>query len=48
MTRGDGDRWQLSPTARALRTMTEGELDALGSALGALQSLNRNLHRPAH
>ncbi|MEV6250395.1 MarR family winged helix-turn-helix transcriptional regulator [Streptomyces sp. NPDC051742] len=34
--------------ARALRTMTEGELDALGSALGALQSLNRNLHRPAH
>ncbi|WP_435972374.1 MarR family winged helix-turn-helix transcriptional regulator [Streptomyces sp. Qhu_M48] len=34
--------------ARALRTMTEGELDALGSALGALVSLNRSLHHPAH
>lgn len=34
--------------ARALHTLTEGELDALGSALGALQSLNRNLHHPAH
>ncbi|MEU3608033.1 MarR family transcriptional regulator [Streptomyces sp. NPDC035033] len=29
---------------RALRTMTDGELDALGSALGALQSLDRHLH----
>ncbi|MFE6225418.1 MULTISPECIES: MarR family transcriptional regulator [unclassified Streptomyces] len=33
--------------ARALRTLTEGELDALGSALGALVSLNESLHRPA-
>ncbi|MET9675505.1 hypothetical protein ABZY68_20760 [Streptomyces sp. NPDC006482] len=33
--------------ARALHTLTEGELDALGSALGALESLNGNLHRPA-
>jgi DNA-directed RNA polymerase specialized sigma24 family protein len=33
--------------ARALRTLTEGELDALGAALGALASLDRHLHSPA-
>ncbi|WP_327113213.1 MarR family transcriptional regulator [Streptomyces sp. NBC_01341] len=33
--------------SRALHTLTEGELDALGAALGALASLNRNLHSPA-
>ncbi|WP_405666102.1 MarR family winged helix-turn-helix transcriptional regulator [Streptomyces sp. NBC_01166] len=32
--------------AGALRTLTEGELDALGAALGALTSLNRGLHSP--
>ncbi|MFC8594313.1 MarR family winged helix-turn-helix transcriptional regulator [Streptomyces atroolivaceus] len=32
--------------ARALRTLTEGELDALGAALGALTSLNGHLHSP--
>ncbi|MFI2779444.1 MarR family winged helix-turn-helix transcriptional regulator [Streptomyces sp. ALB3] len=31
----------------ALHTLTEGELDALGAALGALRSLNRRLHSPA-
>ncbi|MFI7560738.1 MarR family winged helix-turn-helix transcriptional regulator [[Kitasatospora] papulosa] len=30
--------------ARELRTMTEGELDSLGSALGALNALNARLH----
>ncbi|WEV24221.1 MarR family transcriptional regulator [Streptomyces sp. 71268] len=30
--------------AQALRTMTDGELDALGSALGSLQSLSEHLH----
>ncbi|MFD3533755.1 MarR family winged helix-turn-helix transcriptional regulator [Streptomyces sp. NPDC058664] len=34
--------------ARALRALSDGELDALGSALGALSSLNLRLHRPAH
>ncbi|MFD6276289.1 MarR family winged helix-turn-helix transcriptional regulator [Streptomyces sp. NPDC060209] len=33
--------------ARALHTLTEGQLDALGAALGALASLNRHLHSPA-
>jgi DNA-binding MarR family transcriptional regulator len=33
--------------SRALRAMTDGELDALGSALGALESLTRHL-RPGH
>ncbi|MFJ8539726.1 MarR family winged helix-turn-helix transcriptional regulator [Streptomyces sp. NPDC093591] len=33
--------------AQALRALTEGELDALGSALGALGSLTEQLHRPA-
>ncbi|MFC8228669.1 MarR family winged helix-turn-helix transcriptional regulator [Streptomyces sp. NPDC057287] len=33
--------------ARALHSLTEGELDALGAALGALSSLNRHLHTPA-
>lgn len=32
--------------ARALHTLTEGELDALGAALGALVSLNGRLHSP--
>ncbi|OQR59149.1 MarR family transcriptional regulator [Streptomyces maremycinicus] len=31
-------------TAQMLRQMTDGELDALGSALGSLQSLNEHLH----
>lgn len=30
--------------AQILRTMTDGELDALGSALGSLQSLSEHLH----
>ncbi|MGW7054766.1 MarR family winged helix-turn-helix transcriptional regulator [Streptomyces sp. NPDC054887] len=30
--------------ARALRCLTDGEMDALGSALGALTSLTRHLH----
>ncbi|MEU3851102.1 MarR family winged helix-turn-helix transcriptional regulator [Streptomyces sp. NPDC029554] len=30
--------------ASALRTLTDGDLDALGSALGALGSLTRTLH----
>ncbi|MFB7578885.1 MarR family winged helix-turn-helix transcriptional regulator [Streptomyces hydrogenans] len=34
-----GDR-----AAQILRTMTDGELDALGSALGSLQSLTERLH----
>ncbi|MFC8589385.1 MarR family winged helix-turn-helix transcriptional regulator [Streptomyces sp. NPDC057217] len=34
-----GDR-----AAQVLRTMTDGELDALGSALGSLQSLSEHLH----
>ncbi|GHJ96353.1 MULTISPECIES: MarR family winged helix-turn-helix transcriptional regulator [Streptomyces] len=34
-----GDR-----AAQVLRTMTDGELDALGSALGSLQSLTERLH----
>ncbi|GGX83891.1 MarR family winged helix-turn-helix transcriptional regulator [Streptomyces minutiscleroticus] len=32
---------------RALRALTDGELDALGSALGALAALNEHLH-PRH
>ncbi|KPC82987.1 MULTISPECIES: MarR family winged helix-turn-helix transcriptional regulator [Streptomyces] len=32
--------------ARALHTLTEGELDALGAALGALASLSGHLHSP--
>lgn len=36
-----------SHLARVLHTLTEGELDALGAALGALTSLNRHLHSPA-
>ncbi|WP_285574683.1 MULTISPECIES: MarR family winged helix-turn-helix transcriptional regulator [unclassified Streptomyces] len=34
--------------AEALQTMTEGELDALGSALGALHALNDRLHPLSH
>ncbi|MEU5716812.1 MarR family transcriptional regulator [Streptomyces sp. NPDC020403] len=39
---------QLKEThmARALQTLTDGELDALGAALGALTSLSRGLHSP--
>ncbi|MET9806070.1 MarR family winged helix-turn-helix transcriptional regulator [Streptomyces halstedii] len=33
--------------ARALRTLTDGDLDALGAALGALVSLPPRLHSPA-
>lgn len=32
----------------ALRALTEGELDALGSALGALESLTHGLRAAAH
>ncbi|MHC3462830.1 MarR family winged helix-turn-helix transcriptional regulator [Streptomyces flavovirens] len=32
---------------RALRTLTDGDLDALGAALGALTALPRPLHSPA-
>jgi DNA-binding MarR family transcriptional regulator len=32
----------------ALGALTDGELDALGSAVGALEALNRHLHTPAH
>ncbi|GHG27979.1 MarR family winged helix-turn-helix transcriptional regulator [Streptomyces filamentosus] len=39
VTRLMGDR-----AAQALRTMTDGELDALGSALGSLQALGERLH----
>ncbi|MBC9714735.1 MarR family transcriptional regulator [Streptomyces sp. TRM66268-LWL] len=34
--------------ARALRSLTEGELDAIGSALGALNALGEQLRRAAH
>ncbi|MFI0230861.1 MarR family winged helix-turn-helix transcriptional regulator [Streptomyces sp. NPDC017086] len=37
---------QVSHLTEALLSLTEGELDALGSALGALESLTRGL-RPA-
>ncbi|HBF79752.1 MAG TPA: MarR family transcriptional regulator, partial [Streptomyces sp.] len=30
-----------------LRTLTDGDLDALGAALGALTALPRPLHSPA-
>jgi DNA-binding MarR family transcriptional regulator len=33
--------------AHALRALTDGELDALGSALGALEALNQHLHTGA-
>lgn len=33
--------------ARALNTLTDGDLDALGAALGALTALARRLHSPA-
>ncbi|MFH8726940.1 MarR family winged helix-turn-helix transcriptional regulator [Streptomyces termitum] len=39
VTRLMGDR-----AAQVLRTMTDGELDALGSALGSLQTLSERLH----
>lgn len=32
--------------AQALRALTDGELDALGSALSALNALTEQLHRP--
>ncbi|MFD7136673.1 MarR family winged helix-turn-helix transcriptional regulator [Streptomyces sp. NPDC059894] len=34
--------------AEALDALTDGEMDALGSALGALTSLTRHLHAAAH
>ncbi|MFK4803614.1 MarR family winged helix-turn-helix transcriptional regulator [Streptomyces sp. MPA0124] len=37
-------RLMSDQVARALRTMTDGELDALGSALSSLQDLNERLH----
>ncbi|MDQ0986302.1 MarR family winged helix-turn-helix transcriptional regulator [Streptomyces sp. V2I9] len=39
VTRLMGDR-----AAQVLRSMTDGELDALGSALGSLRSLSEHLH----
>jgi DNA-binding MarR family transcriptional regulator len=41
-------RLQESHLRGALVALTDGELDALGSALGALQSLTRALHPAAH
>ncbi|MET9382532.1 MarR family transcriptional regulator [Streptomyces sp. NPDC002928] len=32
----------------ALRTLTDGDLDAIGSALGALDALTRRIHPAAH
>lgn len=37
-----------SHLTQALRALTEGELDALGSALGALSTLAEHVQRPAH
>ncbi|WP_426567587.1 MarR family winged helix-turn-helix transcriptional regulator [Streptomyces canus] len=34
--------------SEALLSLTDGEMDALGSALGALTSLTRHLHAAAH
>jgi DNA-binding MarR family transcriptional regulator len=39
---------QVSHLTEALLSLTEGEMDALGSALGALCSLTRRLHPAAH
>ncbi|MEW2290350.1 MarR family winged helix-turn-helix transcriptional regulator [Streptomyces sp. NPDC047841] len=39
---------QVSHLTEALLSLTEGEMDALGSALGALQSLTRGLRSAAH
>ncbi|MFF5854644.1 MarR family winged helix-turn-helix transcriptional regulator [Streptomyces sp. NPDC012751] len=39
---------QVAHLDRALLSLTEGELDALGSALGALDSLTHRLHPAAH
>ncbi|MEU6525285.1 MarR family transcriptional regulator [Streptomyces sp. NPDC046924] len=35
---------EQSHLGRALQSLTEGELDALGSAVGALKALTRHLH----
>ncbi|MFF9345210.1 MarR family winged helix-turn-helix transcriptional regulator [Streptomyces sp. NPDC014773] len=40
-------RLMSAHVARALRAMTDGELDALGSALGALNALDENLRHSA-
>jgi DNA-binding MarR family transcriptional regulator len=40
-------RLETAQVARALGSLTDGELDALGSALGALTSLTRHFHTPA-
>jgi hypothetical protein len=34
--------------SEALLSLTDGEMDALGSAVGALISLTRHLHAAAH
>ncbi|WP_205614327.1 MarR family winged helix-turn-helix transcriptional regulator [Streptomyces dangxiongensis] len=39
---------QVSHLTGALLSLTEGEMDALGSALGALNSLTHRLHPAAH
>ncbi|PWI14952.1 MarR family transcriptional regulator [Streptomyces sp. Act143] len=41
------DQLKGAHLARALRALTDGELDALGSALGALESLSGRLHTDA-
>ncbi|WP_320774271.1 MarR family winged helix-turn-helix transcriptional regulator [Streptomyces sp. CRN 30] len=43
----DVERLMSAHLGSALRAMTEGELDALGSALNALAALGRHLH-PRH
>jgi len=40
-------RLKKAHVARALHALTDGELDALGSALGALTSLTRHIHPAA-
>jgi DNA-binding MarR family transcriptional regulator len=42
------DALEQSHLGRALQSLTDGELDALGSAVGALKALARHLHPAAH
>ncbi|MER5181096.1 MarR family transcriptional regulator [Streptomyces sp. NPDC002896] len=41
---GEAESITAGQLASALRTLTDGDLDALGSALGALEALARHLH----
>jgi DNA-binding MarR family transcriptional regulator len=43
----EAQRLKEAHVARALHTLTDGELDALGSARGALMSLTRHLYSAA-